>query len=277
MKEKKVSIIPIIVALALLIILGGYLIFKKTSKKEPIEIDAPEIEKPFEPVNIELTDPLLKTLVYPKVNGLGKGGALLARYIYKNITLDIYDRDYMMISSAQGITKEAIENSGGYKYNASLIKNNFISIFGPDIEYKDGDLSGNYCCQIQTFNEINNTYISNCRCGGDGPDFDNYTKLYKAVQNEDNIETYFYVQPYVEWQEENKYYLYDRELEYNEFVEDTLEPGPDAYKIINYTKVVSNINEIDAMMNRGEVDTYIFTFKKQSDGNYYFYSGAWSN
>ena len=148
MKEKKVSIIPIIVALALLIILGGYLIFKKTSKKEPIEIDAPEIEKPFEPVNIELTDPLLKTLVYPKVNGLGKGGALLARYIYKNITLDIYDRDYMMISSAQGITKEAIENSGGYKYNASLIKNNFISIFGPDIEYKDGDLSGNYCCQI---------------------------------------------------------------------------------------------------------------------------------
>ena len=31
------------------------------------------------------------------------------------------------------------------------------------------------------------------------------------------------------------------------------------------------------MMNKGEVDTYKWTFKKQSDGKYYFYSGVWEN
>ena len=53
----------------------------------------------------------------------------------------------------------------------------------------------------------------------------------------------------------------------------------------NYQKttVFNGANEsnygsiIEQMMDRGEVETYKWTFKKQSDGKYYFYSGAWEN
>lgn len=277
MNERKIYIIIIAVLSVLLIALGGYLIYSNSSKKDPVELEEPMTEKPFESLNIELSDPILKTLVYPKVNGFGKGAGVIPRYIYEATNLNSYGRDYMMIASAQGIATQEIEETSRFKYNGNLIKNNFINIFGPDTEYKDGDLENSYCCQIQSYNEMDNTYISDCRCGGEAPDFENHTKLYKAVQNEDNIETYFYVQPYVESDDGSKYYLFDRELESEMFVEITYEPGYNSYNIKNYSKVVNSLNEVDTMMNSGQVDTYIFTFKKQSDGNYYFYSGNWAN
>ena len=51
----------------------------------------------------------------------------------------------------------------------------------------------------------------------------------------------------------------------------------DNNKILNSATETNYESLIYQMMDKGEVDTYKWTFKKQSDGKYYFYSGAWEN
>ena len=48
--------------------------------------------------------------------------------------------------------------------------------------------------------------------------------------------------------------------------------GNTGKKIVYLENYKSTINE---MIDNKEVETYKWTFKKQSDGKYYFYSGEW--
>ena len=51
----------------------------------------------------------------------------------------------------------------------------------------------------------------------------------------------------------------------------------DKYEVLAEADDSNYESIIEQMMDKGEVDTYKWTFKKQSDGKYYFYSGAWEN
>lgn len=224
-------------------------------------------------VTLDINDSLIKNLRYPKATG--KSGCR-NYWEYKDITLESIDRDSKMLFSASGIMSTLVpEKSDIYYIEAKEIKNNFYYLFGPDTPYVDKSLTSSYCCFIGEYSIEENNYILNCSCSeATNLWWDNEIKLYKAEQKGDEIYTYFYVQPYLEnLDEDGNYFLFQRQLDGK-----TTNQADDISSLEGFIKKVTkknSSNEIGLMMANGEVSTYKFVFKKQSDGNYYFYSGEW--
>ena len=122
------------------------------------------------------------------------------------------------------------------------------------------------------YNEKDNTYTSSSGCGGDSCDFkDVVSKIYKAEKdpNEEYIYVYSYTQK-VEGKCDSNF----------ETIETYLVDKNDTKTKTLYTEDAGQYSEkykstINEMIDNKEVETYKWTFKKQSDGKYYFYSGEW--
>lgn len=250
MENKRV----LIFALILFVLFGGYFAYSKFFKNER---------------TISITDELIVNLKYPEVNTISHSN--YARFEYKDFSIDNLDRDFMMLSAAVGLKGEEVGKET-YLIDGNKIKNNYQNIFGPDTQYKDESLKLESCCAIQNYDSSNNKYEKTCGCGAVVPEFSYKTKLFKAIKSGDYIYTYFYVQPYVS--DKKTTYLYKRPTSnFYRTVDESLD-----IEYFGYDKKINANNtetEIKTMMDKGLVDVYKFTFKKQSDNNYYIYSGAW--
>lgn len=230
-------------------------------------------------------DEINKDLIYPAVNDHVIGPV----WNFKNISINNMGRPDMMESAAifnqlknrSAKDASAQDSNGNYYVSATEIEKNFKKVFGPDTKYTNGDIypdSGNPCFFLGSYNSSKNAYFVATQCGGSMPWWwTNQTRLYKAEKNDDYIYTYFYVQPYLVDEMRSsgsKAYLYKRQLDDNYYTtnKNLLDTPINFTKEVDYSKVESTIN---SMMDKGEVDTYMFTFKKQSDGKYYFHSGSW--
>ena len=272
--KKNIIIIVLSVVALLLAATAGYLIADKviSKKYENGSIKDDNENNNGDIKELELNSFLVNSLIYPKSRtGLGMLG-YKDSWDYKNETIDTLGRSNMMFNAADDVHYSTDDNNN-HIYSAALIKNNFIKIYGPDVNYYDGDIEGSIkACKISKYDSESNVYIAYSGCGGatGGRFKDSVSKKYKAEQDGDYIYVYEYVQS-VYYRHENNddwtspfvVYLLDRD-----YKETTILEGADES---NYESM------IEQMMDRGEVDTYKWTFKKQSDGKYYFYSGAWEN
>ncbi len=260
----------------------GYLIAEKviSNKYENGSKNNDNKDNEKEEVNeISLSDSLVTSLTYPMdiIDNLGYKD----RWFYKNVTINSLDRETMMRNAAIGLT-EVYRTDREIHYSAIQIKNNFIKIFGPDVNYSDGDLSGGKC-NITKYDSEKNVYIAYSGCGGamDGSFIDSVSKQYKAEQDGDYIYVYEYVQSvFITRKDKNDFgsqmvvYLLGKGATISEVLNSNYESK---YEILGNADEANYESIIEQMMNKGEVDTYKWTFKKQSDGKYYFYSGAWEN
>ncbi|MCM1371368.1 MAG: hypothetical protein NC181_05750 [Clostridium sp.] len=156
-----------------------------------------------------------------------------------------------------------ISNCGYYRYvSADEMKNKFKEFFGPDVEYTNGQGFYTYSDSIMDGRfyydpKDSRYYYAICCCVGGGEGFYG-SKIYKAEQKDDEIYVYtiVYASNYID------YKVYD------------ISTG-------NYLGIFEDIDKemdnatIEKLINENKLTTYKFTFKKQSDGNYYVYSGEW--
>ena len=273
MEERKnnTGLVVLVTVLVMLVIgMGAFIIYDKVINKtnEPNIEENNEEKKELKEISIN--DKLITTLKYPMDNfGLG----YKTNWDYKNIIIDNLSRADMMYTAEYDLEPiRQVEPDAGLNdiYSAIQIENNFKKIFGPDIKYYNGDIEdGDYDCgHISEYNKDDNTYIAYGGCGGDTLGYiERISVTYKAEKTDEYIYVYDYVQSVIIRPEDENDYNSD----------------PAAYLLDHNDKETTKIeydnyeNTIYSMIDKNEVDTYKWTFKKQSDGNYYFYSGAWEN
>ncbi|MCM1371157.1 MAG: hypothetical protein NC181_04655 [Clostridium sp.] len=156
------------------------------------------------------------------------------------------------------------EYYNGY-VDAKDIENKFKEVFGPDVSYTNRTIiSAGYCGWANTYDSKTKKYWGSNACGGGEPGIV-YTELYKAEQKDDEIYTYWHfynLEPrYIESTGEFEDYLLVKDVNNKEHEIPT-----------DYTNAKDEINKIKTSI---ELKTYKITYKKQSDGNYYVYSGEW--
>ena len=220
-----------------------------------------------------MSDPIITSLVYPTDASVRSAG-IKSTWSYKNINVSQISRADMMFDAATYVKYTSTEKNNEYfnVYSASEIEKNFKKIYGPDTAYSNANIVSYVGCISANYNEKDNTYIASSRCGTESCGFkDVVSKIYKAEKdpNEEYIYVYSYAQK-VEGKCDSNF----------ETIETYLVDKNDTKTKTLYTedagqyskKYKSTINE---MIDNKEVETYKWTFKKQSDEKYYFYSGEW--
>ena len=265
MKKKNLSIIIIIILLLIPLLYFGYnYIIKKSDKKNNKEAFIAENK-------LEINDPQLLKLNYPKfyqVDGLH----IDSGWYYGNISVDSIKREYKMWSSTIGLLPSLKIDTKQLIYKEEDVKNNFYKIFGPDSLYESKSvISKNQLCgYINEYNKELKEYYAETNCGGDWIPIFTKDKIYKAGSTNNEIYTYYYIAYYIEESLSNDYYIYlDAPKK-----EDYKYENDGKINAKNYLLKTKNIEEgFDQLISSKKLKAYKYTFKKQSDNNYYFYSG----
>lgn len=175
-------------------------------------------------------------------------------------------------NTCEGLLK--YENGGCY--NLYVKETDFINqykaFWGPDIEYKSGDfIEGESfpCGTPYKYDEKSKAYWGSNACGGDGPG--GIRSLVTKVEKNDN-QINVYISAAKLFSESD---LDSESNSENEYIFDASATGYTKDDYIWY----GNIDNIDLafkkLVESKKLNTYKFTFKKQSDGKYYVYSGEW--
>lgn len=277
--EKKVSTGVVVLITLLVVLLVGcisFIVYDKFIKKDnsnPTVTDKDKNNEAKQNIEISLSDPIITSLVYP-TDASVRSAAIKSTWSYKNINVSQISRADMMFDAATYVKYTSTEKNNEYfnVYSASEIEKNFKKIYGPDTAYSNANIVSDESCVITDYNEKDNTYTSSSGCGGDSCDFkDVVSKIYKAEKdpNEEYIYVYSYTQK-VEGKCDSNF----------ETIETYLVDKNDTKTKTLYTEDAGQYSEkykstINEMIDNKEVETYKWTFKKQSDGKYYFYSGEW--
>ncbi|MCM1371253.1 MAG: hypothetical protein NC181_05145, partial [Clostridium sp.] len=167
------------------------------------------------------------------------------------------------------------------------MENKFREIFGPDVVYTNRTFKEDNCNITSEYNSKTKQYSGcyNC-CSFFGGDYRIFFELYNAEQKDDEIYTYWHLY------EGNYFDRYDGNS--NSIMEGykdyTLSPLNNSELKEEFTCTTCNESNISLFLeedfeninylinkikSRGKIDTYKITYKKQSDGKYYVYSGEW--
>lgn len=274
--EKKVSTAVVVLITLLVVLLVGcisFIVYDKFIKKDnsnPTVTDKDKNNEAKQNIEISLSDPIITSLVYPT----DRSAEFISTWSYKNINVSQISRDDMMFDAATYVKYTSTEkNKEDFNvYSASEIEKNFKKIYGPDTAYSNANIVSYEGCISANYNEKDNTYIASSKCGTESCGFkDVVSKIYKAEKdpNEEYIYVYSYAQK-VEGKCDSNF----------ETIETYLVDKNDTKTKTLYTEEVGQYSEkykstINEMIDNKEVETYKWTFKKQSDGKYYFYSGEW--
>lgn len=277
--EKKVSTGVVVLITLLVVLLVGcisFIVYDKFIKKDnsnPTVTDKDKNNEAKQNIEISLSDPIITSLVYPTDASVRSAG-IISTWSYKNIKVSQISRDDMMFDAATYVKYKSTEKNNEYfnVYSASEIEKNFKKIYGPDTAYSNANIVSHESCIIANYNEKDNTYIASSGCGNESCGFkDVVSKIYKAEKdpNEEYIYVYSYAQK-VEGKCDSNF----------ETIETYLVDKNDTKTKTLYTEDAGQYSEkykstINEMIDNKEVETYKWTFKKQSDGKYYFYSGEW--
>ena len=271
--ERKNKVLTVIVTVLMLVIFGlvGFIIYDKVinkTNKPNNEVISNEIKE------VDLSSSLVTSLKYPKFDNTSI--FLDGERAYKNVNFVDMTRDELMLLASYETKElefgdEELKNYPDYcldgcgVYSADSIESNFKRLFGPDVDYHNGNLSKFGCGEIGDYDKEKKLYFASYACGGDTDGIIAYiNKPYKAEQRGDYLYVYEYIQiiKIVSDYETDEVYVY-------------LTNKDD--KTLAKTTLPIDYNGLHKLMDKVQLETYKWTFKKQSDGNYYFYSGAWEN
>ena len=296
--KKSSTIVTVLITLLVVALIGciSFIVYDKVIKKnntsnqttnevKNLDINGSEIKKLTFPFKIgDYIGPGLEIVPFDfNVSEMNRNQKMtivanLTKYNY----YDIYDVEKMYLIN-------------GEPYNTYIeqsdMKSMYDKIFGVDnSDYNDDTIQlvyrGMDCPSVPNlYDKSTNRYWSYSACGQER-EYDFYTKIYKAEQNNDEI--YVYIKTFV------RYYDLDN-FTYKYYNYSDLNPTNDGYKtpiddnglsINKQIYEINNVNEINdiekiisesenKILSEYDLDTYKFTFKKQSDGNYYVYSEEW--
>jgi hypothetical protein len=289
LKPKSINLLLAILIIPIAL-LDGFLTYTLLSRKpasdnQPVEQTNTPNQEENDPADntLNINDPLIYNLKYPSI-GITPGYDDL--YEYTDITVDKMSRTTKMLFASAGLNNDTVtydpNNTGRYSIPASAVRTAYQALFGPDATYSDGtltDIPDSSCVAIRDYDAVNQVYRSWDCGGGSDFNFSNEKRFIKAEQAGDKLYTYFYVQPYI-----HDYYASipnnnDTVWLFRRQSESGLTPISGAPTKNFFRKIVGSESAamyvIRTMMGNGEVDTYKFTFTKQSDGKYYYTSGNW--
>lgn len=265
---------------AIIFALVGYIIFNKVLKKEPSQSSKINNETK-EVKTLNLTDEVVKKLVYPKYNN--RIETFIDEYPiiwdFIDIELDEIKRDYRMLSVSDLVKKEQNKDET-LEYSEYAIAEEFEityhKIFGPDQEYSDGSLSDGYselCGPLTSYDATKKIYHNFAPCGYEGGNvlLTIKDKAFKAEQDGDNIYVYHNYVYILSGTENNNYYFDHLPIKDQDY---TLQDNEIIKTVPTAIYHNENLEEgFNYLINNNKLNTYRYTFKKQSDGNYYFASG----
>ena len=182
-----------------------------------------------------------------------------------------YDENQKLIFDSS----DSLNKSGCKKYDEEDLKNDIFRIFGPDTKYSPSNLEKTYCGYPMQYDAETKAYYAVMACGSAGAVlFKPILKTYKAELSNDYLYVYDYaLLNYVESNPEDGLIslLFDTYDAYQNY-ENTKSTESAVASVTSEKEAQSKLEEL---INSGKANTYIWTFKKQSDGKYYYYSSKW--
>lgn len=296
----------IFIVILIVIVLGltSFIVYDKTIKKDDNKETKNENKSQKE---IDVNSDLVKDLVYPTIHSNFKDSVI--NYVLTTENIKNYSMKDKILAASSNVevvkgyckystvddevkltdfTSDESVSKNDHSYNicnsfdGNLIESNFKKMFGPDTEYiaqtltYKGTKGG--CFLPSSYDKENNKYYAYSACGGAFTAPKYLSKTYKAVQTNNYLYIYDYaIIEWIDlWTEGRGYYVFKDDKEYNNFVTANYNNS-----VVDESNMYSTEEEIkssfDEMIAKKEAKTYIWTFKKQSDGKYYFDSGKWED
>ena len=281
-KSSKGSMIGFIISIILIIALSGYIIYDKfisnTKQEENIQEDNIANQKEENEVsreNIDITGQRVTNLmnITDATNNIFVGdffGYFYNSDVYKFSDMSDSDKLSLAWFAYENLYSSIeLENTNVTDVSISEDKVNQIvkTIFGPDNTYNMVNFYAPACGVLLTYDENSNKFNGPSGvCGGVGWPPKYLTDVVEAYKENDEI-IIFQKVLYVEYKAKgNNYDIAYADIYNNASKEKTIQTDIEENEFDNI-----KTNYID------NGDTYKFTFKKQSDGNYYFYSSELQN
>ena len=228
---------------------------------------------------------LLKELVFPISYVNGKSNTA-DDFILKNFNVSQMSRSKKMdLIASNNNFYEPVKfstDSGekGYKeYDGYITEENFLraykNLYGVDVEYTSGNflddskIGGCYPSDYDKSGKKYWYYLYSC--GGDS-DLYYYSLVTKVEKDNDLINVYLTTALINDDMNSNKIEVY-KYLNYKDY--NTMQNSLTAKNRLSTCDDNKCEKELDQLVKEDKLSVYRFTFKKQSDGRYYLYSGEW--
>ena len=261
-KSKNSTVVTVLITLLVVALIGSisFIVYDKVIKKEEVKTEENNNENSASSIinNAEVKELIskyedsIKANVHYGMNILSSALDLTNKYQY-NYKMYFTDNSLYDLS----IEYQNEHNTSETKISKEDMRKQFIFLFGPDSEYKDGSFyipPNNVGTSINNDVYENGMYV-NLNPGGYDTPVTYEIDFYKAEQENNIISTYWYS------------YELDGFDGKNEIVSNG--------KIIGTYTEETIENDINKLKESGKISTYKINFKKQSDGKYYLYSGEW--
>ncbi len=227
---------------------------------------------------------LLKELVFPISYVNGKSNTA-SDFILKNFNVSQMSRkEKMDLIASNNNFYEPVKfstDSGekGYKeYDGYITEENFLkaykNLYGVDVEYTSGNFldDSEMGCYPSDYDKSGKKYWYNLySCGGDS-DLYYYSLVTKVEKNNDLINVYLTTALINDDMNSNKIEVY-KYLNYKDY--NTMQNSLTAKNRLSTCDDNRCEKELNQLVKEEKLSVYKFTFKKQSDGRYYLYSGEW--
>lgn len=313
--KKKSFIVIVILLIAIILGLCVFIAYDKNlfgikgeSKKESNTVEKKDDANTTK--EIDVNSDLVKNLVYPKSNSKTYSTmpnrylldelyhqTTYSNFVLKDENVNLYTLSTMVAASFEEFnykdneigcyydenqklifsSSDSLNKSGCKKYNEEDLKNDIFKIFGIDIKYTPGNLEKTYCGYPTYYDADTKAYYAQMACGSAGAIlFKPILKTYKAELNNDYLFVYDYALiNYVESNPEDGVIslVFDSYDAYQKY-ENTKSKDSAIAEVASESEAQSKLEEL---INSGKAHTYIWTFKKQSDGKYYYYSSKWQD
>ena len=227
---------------------------------------------------------LLKELVFPISYVNGKSNTAVD-FILKNFNVSQMSRSEKMdLIASNNKFYEPVKfstDSGekGYKeYDVYITEENFLkaykNLYGVDVEYTSGNFlnDSEIGCYPSDYDKSGKKYWYYLSpCGGDS-DLDYYSLVTKVEKDNDLINVYLVTALIKDDWNSNKIEVY-KYLNYKDY--NTMQNSLTAKNRLSTCDDNRCEKELNQLVKEEKLSVYKFTFKKQSDGRYYLYSGEW--
>lgn len=292
-KEVSISLGSIIVTV-LIVILVGLLIYaykvineieSNPVKNAETDVTNEKILNENEPIELEQEDDEVKKII-EKINF--PTYAIASIYRTEGFDINTIKNDLILRLAWSKATKELVENTvneiGEYKRTATQeeMEKCIKRIFGENIEYTNESFNN---IEVQTFhgyeesqgevNYNNEIYTANYLEGGGGDVPFIHQQIEKALKYDDKIEIYvktaFINTKYDETSNEYDYIIY-KEFKQDKF-NDKVAEIDDLTFMEAYTEKIKELSDLknNTQIEKlsSELNTYVYTFNLEKDGQYY--------
>ena len=234
--------------------------------------------------NAKVEKELLQELVFPISYVNGKSNTAVD-FILKNFNVSQMSRSEKMdLIASNNKFYEPVKfstDSGekGYKeYDVYITEENFLkaykNLYGVDVEYTSGNFlnDSEIGCYPSDYDKSGKKYWYYLSpCGGDS-DLDYYSLVTKVEKDNDLINVYLVTALIKNDWNSNKIEVY-KYLNYKDY--NTMQNSLTAKNRLSTCDDNRCEKELNQLVKEEKLSVYKFTFKKQSDGRYYLYSGEW--